>query len=197
MADKKWYEKLYELAPAAATALLNPTAGAAMAIKVIAEKLGVSEKEEEIESAINRMDDTELKLKLKGLDLELYKASRDERLAMVLAEERIQHDAYEFAKIEAVSNDEYVRRTRPMIARWSFYSGAAYSIFAEFIQVFVLVSDSIGIDDLISKEMSNDIITKFISANNGAEPLIAAALFSPCMAYIGVRTFDKSKSFNK
>ncbi len=200
---KKWYERLVDFAPAAATAFINPVAGGAMALKVLARKLGVSESKEEIESAIDRMEDSELKLKLKNLDLEFYKAQLDAHLAIISIEEKIQLGSYEVAKIEAASDDQYVRRTRPMIGRWSFYSGAAYSIIAELFQVIILLNNSLGMEKIVGKANNPEVISAVIEAigktigTSGADPMIAAALFAPCMAYIGARTFDKVKPFNK
>lgn len=204
MADKKhWRDRLKAFAPAALTALTNPAAGGAMALKVIAGKLGVAEDESQIQAAVDRMEDADLQLKLKGLDLEFYKASLDAELQLVSAEERIQLGAYEVAKVEAASNDQYVRRTRPMIARWSFYAGAAYSLVAELIQILAIVNKSPDVNPAFTKPDHMEAYSTVITAigtslgNSGADPMVAAALFAPCMAYIGARTFDKAKPFNK
>jgi hypothetical protein len=65
------------------------------------------------------------------------------------------------------SSDEYVRRTRPMMARQSWYGAAAY--------VFAFEG------------------AKLFDKGTGADWEIAMMLLSVALAYNGFRTFDKSK----
>lgn len=62
------------------------------------------------------------------------------------------------------AEDEYVRRTRPKIARYSFIAGAAYVLIFELLAVFAKA--------------------------DGADMALAGAVFSPALAYMGFRTLD-------
>jgi hypothetical protein len=63
------------------------------------------------------------------------------------------------------STDEYVRQTRPKMARQSWYGGAAYIIGFE--------------------------IAKVIGYGDGASFEMAGIILSPALAYMGFRTLDK------
>jgi len=67
------------------------------------------------------------------------------------------------------AQDEYVRRTRPLIARISFIVGCAY---------------------MVGMEALNAFSTK---VHSGADVQIAMVMFSPAWAYMGLRTWDKVK----
>lgn len=66
------------------------------------------------------------------------------------------------------ASDEYVRRTRPMMARQSWYAGAAYIVGMELLKAFQVTS-------------------------TGAVVELALLILAPAMAYLGFRTFDKVK----
>jgi fibronectin type 3 domain-containing protein len=63
------------------------------------------------------------------------------------------------------ATDEYVRRTRPKMARQSWYATMAYIVVAELLQAF--------------------------EQGSGAEMALAAVLIAPASAYMGMRTVDK------
>jgi hypothetical protein len=65
------------------------------------------------------------------------------------------------------STDEYVRQTRPKMARQSWYGGAAYVIGFE--------------------------IAKVAGYGEGASFEMAGIVLAPALAYMGFRSFDKSK----
>ncbi|USN14421.1 hypothetical protein DONNERLITTCHEN_00200 [Janthinobacterium phage vB_JliS-Donnerlittchen] len=64
------------------------------------------------------------------------------------------------------AEDEYVRRTRPMMARQSWYATMAYILAFELLKAFEVVK-------------------------SGAEVELAMILLAPAGAYIGFRTWDK------
>lgn len=68
------------------------------------------------------------------------------------------------------AEDEYVRHTRPKMARQSWYAGAAYIFIFEGIK-------AAG------------------AADTGANWEIAGLIMAPALAYIGFRTFDKRGTF--
>lgn len=63
------------------------------------------------------------------------------------------------------SNDEYVRHTRPLMARRSYWAGTGYLFVMEIASAF--------------------------SHGDGADIAVAAMLYSPAAAYMGFRTADK------
>ncbi len=66
------------------------------------------------------------------------------------------------------AGDEYVRRTRPMMARQSWYAGAVYIVGMELLKSFQV-------------------------ASTGAVVELALLILAPAMAYLGFRTLDKVK----
>ena len=198
MSDENWFDKIKEYAPAVFTALINPVAGGALAIKTLSKQLGVGDNEEEVKAVISRMDDSELKLKLKTLDLEFYKISLESETKKHQSDADVLLKIQDTAIAEIHSDDQYVRRTRPMIARWSFFSGVVYCIGSEFLRV---ISPVLNIEN-ITAEGKDTIVELGSAAQNiietsGADPYIAGAIFAPCMAYIGARSVDKIKAWNK
>jgi hypothetical protein len=68
--------------------------------------------------------------------------------------------------------DEYVRRTRPMMARQSFYLGSLYVIAMELLM-------AIG------------------KTTSGADWALAMAIYTPALSYMGLRTLDGFAPFGK
>lgn len=100
----------------------------------------------------------------------------DNRITAELEKSRIvgdvafQSQAQQTARIDAQSTDEYVRRTRPSIARKSFYMGSGYAIIT-------------------------GVIFPIINSLAGAElppldPYILGAIYSPCLTLMGVRSVE-------
>jgi len=77
------------------------------------------------------------------------------------------------ARVEAQSTDEYVRRTRPMMARMSFVAGMIY----------------MGATSLIFPVVNAVYATML----PGPSEWLVTALFSPLLAYIGARSFGFDK----
>ncbi len=69
------------------------------------------------------------------------------------------------------ASDEYVRHTRPMMARQSWYAGAAFIFGFE--------------------------IAKVMGHGNGASFEISMTVLAPALAYMGFRTFDKFAKWKK
>jgi Fe2+ transport system protein B len=105
-------DKLLDLlkgaAPALATAVAGPMGG--MAVKMIADKLGVGNTVDEVAQAIQA--DPNLVLKLKDLDLKAFEKEVEDR-----------KDARAMATVALKSDDQFVRR-------FTYYFIAAWSIFA-------------------------------------------------------------------
>jgi len=70
-----------------------------------------------------------------------------------------------------VATDEYVRRTRPMMARQSWYATIGYVIGFEGLKAF--------------------------GTGTGASMELALILIAPASAYLGLRTVDKIRGLNK
>jgi hypothetical protein len=69
------------------------------------------------------------------------------------------------------ASDEYVRHTRPKMARQSWLVGAAYAVFFEASEV--------------------------AGYGGGADLEIGLTIMAPCLAYMGFRTFDKFSKTKK
>ncbi len=116
-------------------------------------------------------------LALKQVEVRLAEIERD-REANRLAAETAQHQqTQETARTEAQSNDEYVRRTRPKIARDSALVTFAYTFLTA--AVFPVANQVYG-----------------QSLPTAPDAAIIAVLFSPCLTYMGARTIDKIKGKN-
>lgn len=74
------------------------------------------------------------------------------------------------ARVEAQSADEYVRRTRPSLARKSFYAGLGYIVVSGFI--FPVVNAIKGI------------------SLPGLDAYILGAVYAPCLTFVGVRSVE-------
>ncbi len=97
------------------------------------------------------------------LDAELQKA-------YLAADVSFNQQANETARVEAQSADEYVRRTRPKLARQSFYAGLGYIVISGF--VFPII-DAIKGTNL-----------------PGLDAYILGAIYAPCLAFVGVRSIE-------
>ena len=78
------------------------------------------------------------------------------------------HETQETIRQGDQSSDEYVRRTRPRMARQSFYVGSGYVCVMEFLM-------------------------NAFDVGMGASLELAGLLFSPALTYLGLRTWDKFK----
>jgi hypothetical protein len=70
------------------------------------------------------------------------------------------------------ATDEYVRRTRPLMARQSFYIGSLYVIGMELLR-------ALG------------------QSSSGADWALAIAIYTPALTYMGLRTLDGFAPFGK
>lgn len=110
-------------------------------------------------------------VQLKSLEVKLAEVARD-REANLLAAETAQHGAaQETARVEAQSGDEYVRRTRPKLARQGAAAALAYGLITGV--AFPLLKAFAGAEGLPEPD-----------------PWVVGALFTPTAAYIGARTAD-------
>ena len=194
-------DKIKKHAPAVATAIINPVNGSTVALKILAKQLHVEETEDAAAAAVDKMDDSELQTQLKTLDLAFHKATLEAE------EKRHRADADALIKVqdtaiaEINSDDIYVRRTRPMIGRWSFFLGAGYSIGAELLEFInpIVNLEALSKTEGATAELMSAVmqVAEKVAETGGADPLIAGAIFAPCMAYIGARSMDKRKPWAK
>ncbi len=137
---------------------------------LVAHALGVPNEPDAIARALQ---DPESALKLKALELTHVKELRALALQSELA--RIQSDDKQFSesqstiRTEMEHGNDYVKETRPRMARGSFMAGTCYILVAETAR-------------LISAAYGGDI--------NGADTAIAATLYGPAGFYMTMRTVD-------
>ncbi len=104
-----------------------------------------------------------LRVENNRIDAELEKAK-------IAADVAFQQNAQETARVEIQSTDEYVRRTRPSLARKSFFAGTAYTLLTGV--VFPVINEIYG--------------TKL----PGLDAYILGAIYSPALTFMGIRSIE-------
>lgn len=135
-----------------------------------------------------RIPDKDLAAQLKHDFEVLVETNRQEaeRWAFEL-EKSYEEEVTKRVQAEQASNDTYTQRTRPKIARQSWYAGCGY------IAANVLTT-------LLSPYLQTDVyditLRTMVKTVGPIVPLdwgILIAVYSPALAYMGVRSFDKWK----
>lgn len=117
--------------------------------------------------------EAQLKLAQMAQDGELAKMANETRLReLELADGQSAHsEQQDTIKNGDNASDEYVRHTRPMMARQSWYGGLLYIFGFEIAKVFAY--------------------------GTGAQFEIAMTILAPALAYMGFRTLDKFTGWKK
>ena len=117
--------------------------------------------------------EAQLKLAQMAQDGELAKIANETRLReLELADTQSAHkEQQDTIKNGDNASDEYVRHTRPMMARQSWYGGLLYIFGFEIAKVFAY--------------------------GTGAQFEIAMTILAPSLAYMGFRTLDKFTKWKK
>ena len=118
-------------------------------------------------------------IQLRSLEVKFAEIARDREVNQLQAETAQLTAAQETARVEAQSSDEYVRRTRPKLARHGAAAALAYGLVTG--ALFPLLGalarvPGLGLDGL--------------GELPGPDPWVIGALFTPTAAYIGARTAD-------
>lgn len=101
---------------------------------------------------------------LAELQVRLAEIEADREKTRVAAERARWEQVQETARVEARSEDPYVRRTRPAIARWSLAGGLLY--------------------------ITAGSLSEALGAPFRADPYLLSVILSPVWAYIGARSVD-------
>lgn len=147
----------------------NVVGGIAAVSSMLTEATGETEPSKQLASLAAKDSATLLKLeeivKRDEADLRMH---HRETMRMQLEDQQHEHSTTQ-ATIQSGDNatDEYVRRTRPKMARESWWATILYCVCAELLGAY-----DIG---------------------EGANVYIAGVLSSPALTYMGVRTMDKFK----
>lgn len=146
--------------------------GGAAIGQMVASAFGVdADDPQAIQQAIERDPQAVIKLR----EIESRHKERLEQLALdrhqadLEAETKRHAESQTTIRTEAQHGTQYVKETRPRIARLSGYATVAYVLTAEAAR---LITDSLG--------------TPIV----GAQEAVALVLFSPCGTYMTMRTFD-------
>lgn len=167
-----WKELGHTIASAAPLlgGALGGPGGAAIG-ELVASALGVENTPGAISNAMNTDPQAMVKLR----EIQARNQERLEELALdrhraELEAETARHAAsQETIRTEAEHGTDYVKETRPRIARISGYSTVLYCLVAETAR---LITEAWG------------------GSLGGADVAVAAVLFSPCGTYMTMRTFD-------
>lgn len=164
MSWDKVKEFLGSSAPVVGSLLGGPAGGAVGSM--VAGWLGVENKAEAVLEKLQT--DPAALLEIKKMESQERMQLRDlqyQQAKLELVDKQHQHEQQqETIRSGDNAEDEYVRRTRPKIARHSFVSGVAYVLLFELFGAF--------------------------GKGGGADMAMASALFAPTLAYMGFRTLD-------
>lgn len=159
---------------AGAVATGNIPAGVAAVASMVTEATGQRDPSKALQAL---MTDPETMVKLEEIARRNeadIRAHHREVLRMQLQDEQHQHEQQQLTiRTGDTSDDPYVRHTRPLVARQSWYATMAYCIGAELAQF--VAKGFFGV------ELA------------GASWDVAMILVAPASAYIGFRTFDKRR----
>ena len=118
-----------------------------------------------------RIPDRDLATKLNHeLSVLVTTQEHEARQAILQAEQQFEAELTKRVQADAASGDPYTQRTRPMIARQSWYAGCGY----------IAVS-------VVSQLVPQYVTTIMLDWG------ILMAIYSPALTYMGVRSFDKWK----
>lgn len=113
------------------------------------------------------------------VQLEQFQLERDK--ALLADQQSAQHEQQETIRNGDNATDEYVRQTRPLMARLSLYSSIAYVILMSLGQQAGAVASAFG----------------HVFSMPPPDWNIAAMLYSPALGYLGFRTFDGFAKYSK
>ena len=126
--------------------------------------LTAAQQQASIEEQLGRITDPAVLVELQNLKSEMEK-EQTRRLELQLADRQSeQHETQETIRNGDTATDTYVRNTRPLMARQSWYVTALY----------VLAFEGLAVADL----------------GTGADLSMVAMLSTPAWAYLGLRTLD-------
>jgi hypothetical protein len=114
-------------------------------------------------------------------EVEIVRASNDFNLAMAKLDLKDVEGGRRLAKAEIDSEDEYVRRTRPMLLRW-YGKGSFLLVFSCVLVAFI---------SAFSSAVTKDEAEFIISVLKWALPTISATFLMMYRAYVGGRTKEK------
>jgi len=109
----------------------------------------------------------ELRVKLAEVANEAQKLANEREARGMQHDETMYTQNQETAREEQRSGTEFVKETRPKLARDSFAAGTVYVLLFEALELF--------------------------GHGLGADPMLASILYGPCFTYLGMRTVDKWK----
>ena len=157
-------EFLGSSAPVVGSLLGGPAGGAVGGL--IASWLGVEDKAEAVMRKLQT--DPEALANIQRMEVEERMHLRQlqfDQVRLAITDKQHQHEQQqETIRNGDTAEDEYVRRTRPGIARQAFTAGTAYVLLFEMLAAF--------------------------GKGEGADMALAGAVFAPTLAYMGFRTID-------
>lgn len=155
-----------KVAPVLGTALGGPAGGAVGLL--ISTALGSEQTPAAVAAAIQAHPEAALKL---------AEIETNYRTAQLNAATAQHSETEQTARAEQQSGDEYVRRTRPSLARKSAFVTFAYAIATGVLFPALNAAQGLQLP--------------------GPDGFIISALFAPCLAYMGVRSIDAFSSRGK
>lgn len=107
-------------------------------------------------------------VELQALAVEVQRIEAEREHARLSWDQANYAETQQSYRAELASVDAEVRRTRPQIARRSFFAGTAYVLLMELARLL-----------------------PGAGADVGADLMLAGVIYSPCFEYLGMRTLDK------
>lgn len=124
---------------------------------------------EKLQESLNALPPEQL-VEVRAIAAKIADIEKERELGRLQAETSQQAEVQETARVESQSQDEYVRRTRPQLARHSAYFTFAYAF--------------------ITGAVFQVINAIWNTTLPGIDTWIIGALFAPCLTYMGVRSVD-------
>lgn len=144
------------------------------------------EAETQVSKALSRIPEENL-LELMKVVAEMDRVKGEQALAKINADADKHAETQETARVEAVSEDAEVRRTRPKIAQQSatvtfwyvMLTGVGFPLIAIALEAYIKLKAVTGAPTDLE-----------VLALPGPDWMIAGTLFAPCLAYMGARTAE-------
>lgn len=164
-------QQIAKWAPVVGDAVTGNIPGAVVAV---ANALKTDPTPESIQKAIQ--NDPEAAIKLKQLDVQMAQVEANLKKAGIEAGTARVQAVSQVAISEQKFGDIYVKHTRPEIARKSFDAGTAYTLISYLVHV--------------ASVYLNAHLMPSMPVLPGPDVYVMGVLYSPCFAYMGMRTAD-------
>ena len=152
--------------------------------------LPADRQQQEFANQLNNLPPDAL-VELKKIALESDKIKAEQEQAKLAAQTEQHAQSMETIRTEAIHGTDYVKETRPTIARRSFIAGTVYVLLAEGVKLATDLVHFFNQPDITNQVQAlSEASTTTALLLQGADPAIAGILYGPCVWYMTMRTAD-------